>query len=280
MSADRMKQPMDPTSVAEDDDLRSRYMRELIQSPSAPGSPAGHTKIPRVVVQFWHDSEAIPPDVADCLHSWEALTTQGFQRIMFDDTGARRFIAEHFSARHLQAFDLCRHPAMRCDYFRLCYIGRCGGFYVDADEVYQGADCEVLFRDTDLKLQPLCYDSLSDTMIPPEIFLRDEASAVDWIFYVNNNPLIAPPSHPVVCSALSRSTGLLLSRPEKRTDIQATTGPGNLTATLVKHSMELAFLDRAPDFVLLDTWSKISVSRWPLSYRQDSRNWRLWHPSD
>jgi hypothetical protein len=36
---------------------------------------------------------------------------------------------------------------MRCDYFRLCYIYRQGGFYVDADEIYQGGDYHSLYRD-------------------------------------------------------------------------------------------------------------------------------------
>ena len=47
---------------------------------------------------------------------------------------------------------------MRCDYFRLCFMARNGGFYVDADEVYQDVDCEYLFEDGRLKLQPLCYE--------------------------------------------------------------------------------------------------------------------------
>ena len=32
--------------------------------------------------------------------------------------------------------------------------------------------------------------------------------------------------------------------------------------------------------VELGEWDFISVSRWPLSYRNDERNWRLWKPTD
>ena len=82
----------------------------------------------------------------------------------FSMTGRRRaFIGDHFTSAHIDAFERCYHPAMRCDYFRLCYtLFRYGGFYVDADEVYQGSSCEVLLKTGRLKLQPLCYDIESE----------------------------------------------------------------------------------------------------------------------
>ena len=87
---------------------------------------------------------------------------------MFDDNKARRFIEGNFEHAHVIAFDRCYHPAMRCDFFRLCYILRHGGFYVDADEVYKGAGCEFLFQDAKVKLQPLCYDLSTNQMVPPD----------------------------------------------------------------------------------------------------------------
>lgn len=60
----------------------------------------------------------------------------------------------HLGPHHLSAYERCHHPAMKSDYFRLCFIARHGGFYVDADEVFQGVDCESLFADPRLKLQP------------------------------------------------------------------------------------------------------------------------------
>jgi hypothetical protein len=65
---------------------------------------------------------------------------------------------------------------MRCDYFRMCYMVRCGGFYVDADEYYQGGDCTSLFQDDLLKVQPLCYDTSTDCMVPVDVFARRENS--------------------------------------------------------------------------------------------------------
>ena len=167
---------------------------------------------------------------------------------------------------------------MRCDYFRLCYILTNGGFYVDADEFYQGGDCEALFLDDHLKIHPLCYDTSSATMVPTDIFTKKQNDSPHWIFYVNNNPLVAPASHPVIRLALARSTRILLSHEQTFPNIQSTTGPGNLTASLVKHAIVSELSGRARDFSLLANWETLSVSRWPLSYRDDERNWRLWNP--
>ena len=265
--------------IAEDDVLRSRQMRHIIQDVQPTEPPLSSVTIPRVVMQFWHDSNAIPADVQECIGSWEPLRSQGFKRVHFDDYEARRFIAKHFGHRYVAAFDQCHHPAMRSDYFRLCYMVSLGGFYIDADEFYHGGDCESLFQDNRCKMQPLCYDTSASAMVRQDIFTKEQNDSPHWIYYVNNNPLVAPASHPIIRLALARSTGILLSHKETPLDIQSTTGPGNLTACLVKHSIASELAGQEQDFSLLPNWETISVSRWPLSYRDDERNWRLWDPA-
>jgi mannosyltransferase OCH1-like enzyme len=269
----------DPFRIADDDALRSRYMRRLIRESLSGRARRPVRVIPRVVIQFWHDRGDIPTDVRDCLDSWAPLVGHGFRRVVFDDRSARRFICRRFGRRHIAAFDLCHHPAMRCDFFRMCYVFDLGGFYLDADEEYQGGDCEPLFGDDLLKIQPLCYDGGTDTMIDVEVFATGNLWSPDWIYYVNNNPIIAPRRHPIVQSALARATRRLITDPVSRTDIQATTGPGNLTASLVAHSITSERAGEARNFSLLMDWKSVSVSRWPLSYRTDDRNWRLWQPA-
>ena len=268
---------VNPSQIAEDDGLRSCLMRYLIREVAPSELPLDPVTIPKVVVQFWHDASAIPSDVQECLDSWQPLESKGFKRLLFDDHKARRFISKHFGRHYVAAFDRCHHPAMRCDYFRMCYMVRRGGFYVDADEFYQGGDCTSLFQDNLLKIQPLCYDVASTGMVPYDTFARAQCDSPKWIFYVNNNPLVAPVSHPVVRLALARSTRILLSHGDKRLDVQSTTGPGNLTASLVKHVVTSEVEDQPRDFSLLANWETVSVSRWPLSYRDDERNWRLWN---
>lgn len=268
--------PIEPDLIAENHHLRSSYMQVLLRRRAATETTQGPTSIPKVIIQFWHDVSSLPADVRECMDSWDSLLSSGFARVLFDDVKARRFITEQYGTGHVRAFDRCAHPAMRCDYFRLCYLLRRGGFYVDADDVYQGGEWHYLYDDDRLKLQPLCYDTGTDSMIAPNIFRREEASSPEWVYYANNNPIIAPPEHPVIRLALRRATGLLLSSADARRDIQSTTGPGNLTASLVKHSLSRRHADEPEDFLLIADWESIAVSRWPLSYRDDERNWRLW----
>ncbi len=270
---------INPSRIAEDDDLRSCIMRHIIQEVGPTEPQRVPMTIPKVIVQFWHDANAIPADVQECIDSWESLEGRGFTRYFFDDYKARLFISERFGRRYVAAFDKCHHPAMRCDYFRLCYILIHGGFYVDADEFYQGGDCESLFLDNRLKIQPLCYDTSNSAMVSPDIFTKRENYLPHWIYYVNNNPLVAPASHPVIRLALARSTRILLSGEDAFPDIQSTTGPGNLTASLVKHAIVSELAGQAQDFSLLGHWETLSVSQWPLSYRDDERNWRHWNPA-
>ena len=82
---------------------------------------------------------------------------------------------------------------MRSDDFRLCYIFRYGGLYVDADDVYKGVELRSCFDDARLKVQPLCYDVRTDGEVPAAVFQQPQESASSWVFYVNNNPLVAPP---------------------------------------------------------------------------------------
>ncbi len=196
-------------------------------------------------------------------------------RILFDKHRARDFIRRRLSPRHIRAYDKCYHPAMQSDYFRLCYILVEGGCYIDADDVYDGAQIQHLFSDGRLKLQPLCYDMVTNTMVPPSLFTKPGANAASWIFYFNNNPLIASNGHPMIERALAQAT---LSLEKDVTngfpEIQSTTGPGNLTKSIFDAATESGESEHAALLVLCD-WEHIAKSKWELSYRNDPRNWRL-----
>lgn len=269
--------------LSEDDDLRSEFIRNLIQNQSSIEKFDNHFSIPKVIIQYWHDLDNLPDDVNDCLTSWEPNLGRGFKRKLFDDSRAIEFIKSEFGEPYVTAYKCCHHPAMRSDYFRLCYMLLNGGMYVDADEFYLDQCLDFLFQNNLLKLQPLSYDVSSNSMIDPKVFMQKENKSRNWIFYVNNNPLVGPPNHPLIDSALKRATNTLLTNLDNGTtcsDIQSTTGPGNLSACLVKHSITIKSASNEIDFQFIKNWDSISQSKWPLSYRNDERNWRLWNPSD
>lgn len=273
---------MNPESIAisrsEEDAFRSNFVRDLVWHPdnSRFDDRGDVASVPRNIVQFWDNSSEVPDDVRTCMDSWQILRSADFALERFDEPSARRFVADKLEFRHLKAFDACYHPAMRSDYFRLCYIGLCGGCYVDTDDVYIGNNLAGLFDDGRLKVQPLCYDTMTATMVQPRAFARPSADSQNWIFYFNNNPLIAPPGHPIVLRALERSTNLLNAiAPRQLPEIQSTTGPGNLTASLVAQALICRSTSIGLSLMVLLDWEKFATTIWRLSYRGDARNWRL-----
>jgi len=229
--------------------------------------------VPRTLVQFWHDPCDVPPDVRNCLESWEALRDEGVAFRMFGDASATVYIAERYGPREIAAFARCRHPAMRSDYLRMCFVLAEGGLYVDADDVLLGSGWKDVFRDGTLKVQPLCYDVAAGGMVAASELRRTDLPTDGRIFYVNNNPIAAPAGHPVLRRALARATGNLLGD-DPAPEIQSTTGPGNLTAVLAAHARESQVRDTIADFELLLDWEGTAEPCWDLAYRNDARNWR------
>lgn len=263
----------------EDEGLRSDFIRDLtlnqLRQPSSISEAAHrtHRAPPKTLVRFWHDPSDLPEDVKACLDSWETLRDHGFTFRMFDDASAAAYIQSVFGSNESRAFSRCRHPAMRSDYLRLCFMVAEGGLYVDADDVLLGEEWKLLFQDDRLKLQPLCYDIAASSMIPASEILRPDLPTAERIFYVNNDPIAAPAGHPVLLRALRRATARLLGA-DPRPEIQSTTGPGNLTAALAAHAHALLVENSPLDFQLLPNWEGIAETRWDLSYRNDGRNWR------
>ena len=93
-------------------------------------------------------------------------------------------------------------------------------------------------------------------------------------FYFNNNPLIANRGHPIIKRALRQATDLLeLAGDDALPEIQSTTGPGNLSKSIFHLGNTSG--DVECELVVLRDWDSLAISRWPLSYRGDTRNRRL-----
>ncbi|HAS33105.1 MAG: hypothetical protein CMI50_01125 [Paracoccus sp.] len=270
-----------PPGFEEDDGLRSDYIRavtidqisraatygEVVDPVTAPST------IPRTLVRYWHDPDHIPRDVVRCLATWLPLHDEGIEFRLFGDDSARAYIAERFDERAVAAFDRCYHPAMRSDFFRMCFIIADGGLYVDADDVLLGHEWRQIFDDRRLLLQPLAYDLSLHSMVPMEELRNVALPTSNRIFYVNNNPIAAPPRHPMMQRALDRAIDTLLGNGADL-EIQSTTGPGNLTAALAAHARVLAIAGEPADFKILLDWYITSEPFWDLEYRNDARNWR------
>lgn len=254
---------------------RSLAVKALCRSHSVSRTQHATSQRPRVLVQYW-DSPAVPSDVAACMSTWDSFIAYDFQRVTFDRARAREFIGQTYTAEHVAAFDAARHPAIRSDYFRLCYVAARGGWYVDADDVYRETDITPLLQPGGLRLQALCYDLDSDQMV-------DAATAIagpddqNVIHYVNNNPLIARPEHPILIATLKRATAALLCpSPTGHADVQAVAGPGAITLELARQSQQISVLNTDLDVEILTDWDAYARPVWDLTYRRDGHDWRVW----
>lgn len=86
------------------------------------------TGIPKTICQFW-DKPDLPDDLGPLVQSWRDLPR--YTHHLFNDETARAFLAEHYPATVVEAFDACMIPAMRSDIFRICAILKMGGWYAD-----------------------------------------------------------------------------------------------------------------------------------------------------
>lgn len=269
---------MDSTAIETDWQVRSLTLKKLTGQ-ATPDRPVilGASPVPRVIVQYWDEPE-VPDDVAECLASWAALESLGFTRLLFDREGARSFILGTYGDGHASAFDAVPHPAARSDYLRLCYLAAHGGWYVDADDQFQEVNIDTLLPPRGLRVQALCYDIDAGKTIDPRAALQGSDTR-NVIHYVNNNPIITRPGHPIITETLRIATATLIQRthtPDTHFDIQATTGPGLLTLTIAQYGLRAPLTATELDVEIRTDWDAFAQPVWDLTYRRSGYDWRSW----
>jgi len=247
--------------------LKSQFMWDIITTQKPCNNEV--KIIPKIIIQYWDDSNNIPSDVLECMGTWKNFSGKEIQYILFDKKSARTFIDNNFTKRHVDAFDNCFHPALQSDYFRLCYIFINGGVYIDADDECMCDDIEFLFMGDVLKIQAMCYDLETEQMVNTTQ-AYEGAFSDNRIYYVNNNPLIAVKNNPIVKKALEMATDNLLK--PLSNDFQLIAGPGNLVNSVIWCKLNEKNFD---SIINIDIgWDDKVISKWPLEYRNDTRNWR------
>jgi len=89
-----------------------------------------HTPIDKqTIMQYWADAN-IPEEIKILTNSWKNKN-KNFKHIIFNKKDASNFIKEHFSEEIYSAFLSIKLPAMEADVFRVAYILKNGGLYVD-----------------------------------------------------------------------------------------------------------------------------------------------------
>ncbi len=106
---------------------------DLATLATLPPNPDDGTAIPRRILQFW-DKPQPPGEVAMLMERCKD-SNPDYEHALFCDADAEDFIATHYGVRHVDVYRGCFHVSAKADFFRLAYLYKLGGFYVDADEV-------------------------------------------------------------------------------------------------------------------------------------------------
>lgn len=164
-------------------------------------------RIPATIFQTFKSTE-VPQRIHDAAMGW-STRNPGFAYRFFDDEDARAFVAEHFDARALAAYDRAPPGAFRADFWRYCVLFVEGGVYIDIDSI--------------------CECGLAKILDPKETFVSARAGNLDWAIY--NGFICAAPGHPFLKQAIERATDLILDMREGEVfDGYTLVGPGTLGA--------------------------------------------------
>jgi len=209
------------------------------------------SEIPKTIIQYW-DNAKIPVDVLECSNSWQKINPH-YKHKLFNYDAALQFIGKNYSKDELTAFKNCTNAAMQSDFFRLCYLKKFGGVYVDID---------------DMCLNPL------DELISAHahIYLYQEN-----IMSIANNLIATVPNHPIIEYAFNLVKNNLLQYNKESAWFR--TGPANFTMAYANYMT--SFLKekskRIPD-VYIFGYSEIRKYIYqfvPLMYKRTNKNWRV-----
>ncbi|MBB2169640.1 hypothetical protein HLH36_14985 [Gluconacetobacter aggeris] len=227
-------------------------------------------------MQFW-DAKNIPKDVNLFMDTWREFSGATYK--VFDDVSAEEFISANFQPRVVKAYQACWHPAMKCDFFRLCYLYINGGFYVDADEILvKGDDFCIPNSGSFIILQPILrkFEHGEWRGIEYDKFIKDNQSRNGSEPYFNNSPIICSKKNPVVFLSIMRSISILENGNSYNYSVHDITEPSNISLSCIVYMIARGLgLVPHTDIVSIG-WKEFARdgSEIELAYKRDTRDWR------
>lgn len=196
--------------------------------------------------QYW-DQDVIPDHVCSNIDHNKKFVKH---HEMFNRKSAVEFIEEYFGKVYLTAFDLCWHPAMRSDYFRLLKLFIDGGLYLDADDLLT-APIRMpgnIANKHYLVLMPIAVVNTPDGcsgINAKEIgdFLSNkEFDPAKLICYFSNNYMLCKRFNPIIALCIHKATRDILYENPDKLSIHGITGPGLVSvATQVYNDLAIKY---------------------------------------
>ncbi|MFT8719265.1 glycosyltransferase family 32 protein [Acetobacter sp.] len=215
------------------------------------------TAIPHQLMQFW-DKPDLPEDVRDLVTLWQR-EEPGFQHSLVNEEEATAYITAHYPQAILTVWQGIEHVAGRSDFFRLCWLAREGGTYIDADEHRVGPLASLLTPGAGLVV--------NWSPGPPPC--------------VNNWFIAARPGHPALAALLQQAVTVLTvaANQHQRLSPWIATGPGLFSMAIMDAvAMSEGVPELFSDLSLQPEsfYRTVALSEGELSYRQNAdTNWKL-----
>lgn len=91
-------------------------------------------KAPEPRMMFYWDKPEIPRPIGELIEMNKSNNPDLECRV-YSDESAKEFLKEHFDSYVLEAYGNAAHPSQKGDIFRLAYLYKMGGYYIDADDL-------------------------------------------------------------------------------------------------------------------------------------------------
>ena len=119
--------------------------------------------VPHHIVQYWPDP-ILPDKLMRKCNSWaERHPTYSYQRYSYHT--AIDFLEDHFGHIVVQAFESCALPAMQTDLFRLAYLSKLGGVFIDIHKFCGSNLQSILDKQPELVAHQGNYCAFEDTLL-------------------------------------------------------------------------------------------------------------------
>ncbi len=193
------------------------------------------------IFQYW-DQEEIPDFVRSNIDQ-NKIFAERYE--IFSRMSAHEFIKKNFDDPYLMAFDLCWHPAMRSDYFRLLKLYVNGGVYLDADDLLLSLfpTPRELAKGDYLMLMPLAgihtpegFSAINPRQIC-DLFRDENVGHAGLSCYFSNNYISCNRFNPIIALCVYKATHDILHKSQSELSIHGTTGPGLVSVATQVYSV-------------------------------------------
>ena len=147
---------------------------------SNPKIPEIYKEVPNSVIITYKRKKDIPSTLKDKIKEYDSK----MKIVLYDDNDCSKFLRDNYGLKYSRYFQQIKDGPIKADYFRVFYINKMGGFYLDADVVINKSLGE--------------YKHESKVTVPTScwIYKGQERTKLNPLFFS------APPEHPVLFYAV------------------------------------------------------------------------------